>query len=102
MNKIWVFSLVLTLASSAHGQQVVDGSDKGFDPAVIRKIIAAMQPRNAHPSSVYIRDMRRAKMDPTTVCGSVSMEDRYGVKSDFEPFVIYADTFYLQDADQCQ
>jgi hypothetical protein len=102
MKRFSIFGLVLALATNAYGQQVMDGSDKDFDAAVVQQIVAAMQPKNAHPRAVYIRGMRRATMDQTTICGFVSMEDRYGMKSDFEPFIIYADTFYLRSANQCQ
>lgn len=102
MKRLSIFGLMLALASSAHAQQVIDGSDKGFEPDIVNQIVARMQPKNSMPRKVVLRDLRRSKADPRDICGSVTVEDRYGTYPDFEPFIIYAGTLHLINADQCQ
>lgn len=102
MTKFGAATLLLMFACAASAQETIDGSDKNFDQALLDSIAAAVQPKNSMPRKVMIRDLRRAKVDQSTICGSVTVEDRFGTYPNFEPFVIYSGTFYLQAADVCQ
>ncbi|WP_320196218.1 hypothetical protein RMR10_004680 [Agrobacterium rosae] len=102
MKRFAALIVALLAGGIANAQTSIDGSDRDFDAAVIRQVTAAMQPRNSIPRKVIVRGMKRTKVDPTSICGFVTVEDRFGTYPDFQPFVIYSDVFYLQGADICQ
>lgn len=102
MRRLIFLLAMVGMAAAAHAQQVVDGSDKDFDYPVAKKIAENLDRVTADPYSVQIKGLRKSSSDPQDVCGMINMKNGFGAYSGFQPFIIYAGTFYLQSADQCR
>lgn len=100
--RTFVIMLLASIAAPAVAQQVMDGSDKAVDGQIVKQISDGLAKVTKDPYSAQIKDLRPSPSDGQDTCGQVNLKNGFGAYTGFQPFIVYAGTLYLQNAEQCR